>query len=122
MGLNYKSVLNIDEEDASAAATGTAVPAELVQRASIIAEIAGATGPTGTLALEASNAPAAAASDPAEPSSTSWATVDTASVTDNGTAGVSVTGLAYRWLRATWTPTAGTGGTITVHMQCVGDG
>lgn len=91
---------------------------------SAVATIAGGSTPAGTVSFEVSNDVDAGT---AEWAPTNWAPLKdiggsavTIAVTDNGTIATQNIFSAFQWIRAKWTHTSGTGGTVTVRAHAIG--
>ena len=112
----------------SAADTSTTVSAAIDTNqwvsASFAASFGGDTQATGTFKLQASNDPAPEGYDAIQSgfTPTNWVDVPTqsASVTTGTSALLTISNMCYRWLRASFTPTAAAVQTVTVSADVAG--
>ena len=94
------------------------IPTDYMTQCSVIAVVAGAMSPVGTVKLQASNDISNAFPvgnyDP-----TNWVDVPLAevSVSANGIYVIPTTGLSYGFVRAVWTHTSGSGGTVMANVS-----
>jgi hypothetical protein len=77
--------------------------------------IASGTAPTGTVKIQCSNDRAADQSAPGTLTAVDIASA-TAAFTDNGSARIPLADAGYKWIRAIWTKTSGTG-TLTGNVN-----
>lgn len=103
---------------ASGSIVSESIPTDYMTQCSVIVVVAGATSPVGVVKLQASNDISNAFPignyDP-----TNWVDVPLAdvSVSANGTYVIPTTGLSYGFVRAVWTYSSGSGGTIAVNVS-----
>ena len=103
---------------ASGSIVSESIPTDYMTQCSVIAVVAGATSPVGTVKLQASNDISNAFPignyDP-----TNWVDVPLAevSISANGIYVIPTTGLSYGFVRAVWTHTSGSGGTVMANVS-----
>ena len=103
---------------ASGSIVSESIPTDYMTQCSVIAVVAGATSPVGTVKLQASNDISNAFPignyDP-----TNWVDVPLAqvSISANGIYVIPATGLSYGFVRAVWTRTSGSGGTVMANVS-----
>ena len=89
--------------------TSATIAGQLLSSLSLQAVVAGGSGIVGVLYVDGSN----------EETPVNWYSPVGASISVSGnvSTGTVALGVCYRWLRARWVPSAGTGGTISVAMM-----
>jgi hypothetical protein len=103
---------------ASGSIVSESIPTDYMTQCSVIAVVAGAVSPVGTVKLQASNDISNAFPignyDP-----TNWVDVPLAEVniSANGIYVIPATGLSYGFVRAVWTHTSGSGGTVMANVS-----
>jgi hypothetical protein len=113
---------------ADTSANGVAITADQMTQASAVATVAGGTSIVGTLKFQGSNDAPRGSPVPTGWTPTNWSDIAGASVaiSGNGSFTLGPTNFAFRFVRAVYTYTSGTGGTIscayTGHGPSVGDG
>lgn len=102
------------ESAAASSATSTIINGTLLSAASLQAVVADGTNIAGTLYLDGSNDAV-----PFPANVENWNTWSGASlsISGNGVSGTVPLSVCYRWLRARWVPSGGSGGTLTVALM-----
>lgn len=103
-----------DALDASTTQTSGTLSVAPASRFSAEVDIAGGSGLVGTLQVNYSNEQQPSGLAPVLFNASHWWTGPQLPVNGNGTVGIPATDFAAKWMQFIWTPSAGTGGTITV--------